>query len=268
MIFIDNKYTKWYYSLIEKAKNRKLDLYVERHHIIPRSLGGDNAINNIVEVTPREHYICHLLLTKMTYGKDKYKMAFALSMMMNIQNIGKGRYKASSRYYDYSRKLFTEAMKDYWSEDRRSMQAKYTSAYRKGKLLSEEHKQKLRNKIWSQKALDSRLDNCLKAAANRAGKPWSEKRRASYVSKPLSDAHKKKISLSSKGKPKSLKEIETRRLHTKEKIRKYQELPSKCIVCDTILPYLKRKKKCCSQKCSGLMHKGKLRSKTKLESII
>ena len=73
---LQNKYTIWYNNIIQQAQFRVLstDTYTEKHHIIPRSLGGSNAKSNIVCITPREHFVCHLLLTKMTYGKTKEKM--------------------------------------------------------------------------------------------------------------------------------------------------------------------------------------------------
>jgi len=41
MKFLDNKYTKWYFGIIESANNRLLtEGYTERHHIMPKSLGG------------------------------------------------------------------------------------------------------------------------------------------------------------------------------------------------------------------------------------
>ena len=45
MLFIANKYTRWYYDIVNHAKTRILDAnqYVEKHHIIPRSLGGNNC---------------------------------------------------------------------------------------------------------------------------------------------------------------------------------------------------------------------------------
>ena len=52
-------YKLHYDKLVERAKKRKLIGYVERHHIIPRSLGEKE---NIVELTAREHFIAHLLL--------------------------------------------------------------------------------------------------------------------------------------------------------------------------------------------------------------
>jgi len=39
MLFIDNKYTRIYYEIIEQARFRSLpdDVYTECHHIIPQS---------------------------------------------------------------------------------------------------------------------------------------------------------------------------------------------------------------------------------------
>jgi hypothetical protein len=79
MLFINNKYTIWYYSIINNAKNRNTESYIEKHHIIPRSMGGDNSSDNIVVLTAREHFICHLLLTKMTVGENRYKMLSAVT---------------------------------------------------------------------------------------------------------------------------------------------------------------------------------------------
>jgi 5-methylcytosine-specific restriction endonuclease McrA len=80
-LFIDNKYTNWYYEIIHNAQNRITTGYIEKHHIIPRSLGGSNELSNIVRLTAREHYICHYLLTKMTTSKDKIKMFHALRFL-------------------------------------------------------------------------------------------------------------------------------------------------------------------------------------------
>ena len=77
MIFINNKYTIWYYRIIYQAKDRNLLGYTEKHHIIPKSLGGANEKSNISILTAREHFICHLLLTKMTSGTNKAKMIHA-----------------------------------------------------------------------------------------------------------------------------------------------------------------------------------------------
>ena len=81
MIFIQNKYTKWYYAIIQNANQRVLssDTYIEKHHIIPSSLGGENSKENLVKLTAREHFVCHLLLTKMVSGQAKFKMLSAVT---------------------------------------------------------------------------------------------------------------------------------------------------------------------------------------------
>lgn len=57
--FLINKYTKWYFNIIESAQRQEMDGYTEKHHIIPKSLGGSNDKTNIVKLTAREHFICH-----------------------------------------------------------------------------------------------------------------------------------------------------------------------------------------------------------------
>lgn len=79
-------YEKIYNSLIQSRKSRgldksKLEGYYERHHIVPRSMGGSNEDNNLVLLTGREHYVAHLLLTKFKTGQDYYKCQHALGAM-------------------------------------------------------------------------------------------------------------------------------------------------------------------------------------------
>jgi len=99
--FLENKYTKWYYQIINNAQNRKIKGYVEKHHIEPRSLGGSDYPNNLVPLTAREHFVCHWLLAKMVEGQFKHKMLYALSMM-KAENKKQKRYhtKITSRVYE------------------------------------------------------------------------------------------------------------------------------------------------------------------------
>jgi hypothetical protein len=107
-MFTQNKYTSWYFNIIDKAKSRTTSEYTERHHIVPRSMGGDNSDENLVDITAREHFVCHLLLVKMTDGENKKKMSRALWLMAKG---GKKRYSPSSRLYETARKEFIEAQK-------------------------------------------------------------------------------------------------------------------------------------------------------------
>ena len=148
-MYLQNKYTKTYYAIINKAKLRNLTTrkqakevlgYPELHHIIPTCLGGDNNKENTVFLTAHEHFVCHLLLTKMLIGKEKSKMVFALSMITKIKNIGSGRYVPTGRMYEYARKLFKDEITLYWTEERRKIHAEKISKVTKGRKVSEETK--------------------------------------------------------------------------------------------------------------------------------
>ena len=98
-MFIENKYSKCYYNIISNAKSRTSPVNKERHHILPKSLGGSNTIDNLVDLTPREHYVCHLLLTKFTINNFKKKMFYALHRLTNKS----GTKIKSSKIYEYLR---------------------------------------------------------------------------------------------------------------------------------------------------------------------
>jgi hypothetical protein len=110
-MFLENKYTNCYFSIIYRAKARSVlpDEYIEKHHIIPKSLGGSDLPDNLVKLTAREHFICHLLLVKMLTGKFKHKMAFALSRMLS-SSTNHNRYYPSSRIYELARKQRSAAI--------------------------------------------------------------------------------------------------------------------------------------------------------------
>lgn len=57
-------YQKIYNTLVRRGQNRILEGYSEKHHIVPRCLGGTDEATNLVSLTPEEHYLCHLLLVK------------------------------------------------------------------------------------------------------------------------------------------------------------------------------------------------------------
>jgi hypothetical protein len=168
-MYLTNKYTRWYYNIIQRAQTRTISTYTEKHHIIPSSLGGSNAKDNLVALTAREHFICHLLLTKMTVGNDLFKMKHALSMLMNAKNIGNGRYVPSSRIYEYVKKCHLDALREGWTEEKRKLHSLKISQIVKGRKHSQSTIQKFKNKTWTEKAIQNRLNNCLKSAANRKG---------------------------------------------------------------------------------------------------
>jgi len=83
-MYLQNKYTHWYYSIIDHARGRPpVDQPIEKHHIIPRSLGGSDDKINLVRLTLKEHRLCHLLLTRMLTGMDRRRMLFAAKRMFD-----------------------------------------------------------------------------------------------------------------------------------------------------------------------------------------
>lgn len=110
-MYLSNKYTKWYYAIIDNAKQRSITTYTETHHIIPKSLGGSNEKDNLVVLTAREHFVCHLLLTKMTVGNAQRKMIFAATAMMQLQNNRQTRHRVTNRLYQYIREQNSLARK-------------------------------------------------------------------------------------------------------------------------------------------------------------
>ena len=110
-MYLPNKYTTCYNNIIQQAQSRVLsaDIYTEKHHIIPRSLGGNDSPDNLVRLTAREHFICHVLLTKMTVGLHKRSMAYAAWQMTHI--VGRSRYTPCSHMYAFLRKQLSDSYK-------------------------------------------------------------------------------------------------------------------------------------------------------------
>lgn len=106
-----NKYETWYNNIVDRAKNRSINSYKEIHHIIPRSLGGTNLKENLVELTAREHFICHWLLVKMHSGEARAKMINAL-YMMRAGGTYHQRYKSiiTSRVYSKLREEYSQCI--------------------------------------------------------------------------------------------------------------------------------------------------------------
>jgi hypothetical protein len=110
---IDNKYSRWYYAIIGNAQAR-IDFqgYGERHHIVPRCLGGTNEKANIVKLTAKEHFVCHALLVRMTDSpKIRHKLVNAFVKMKSTNECHEGRY-VNSRLFEAARIEFSNNQKD------------------------------------------------------------------------------------------------------------------------------------------------------------
>lgn len=150
-------YKNHYDRLIEKAKSRTLSksVYSERHHIIPKCLGGDNSKTNIVRLLPKEHYIAHLLLFNL-YPNNQ-SLAYAFWMMCNGNKKDKRTYRVSAKVYEEIRNKISSIMKErepFFAGKNHTEESKQKNREAHigkpgtwiGKTHSEESKQKMSNK--------------------------------------------------------------------------------------------------------------------------
>ena len=98
-------YTKHYNLLIERAKTRKLEEYVERHHIVPKCMGGNDSNDNLVELTPEEHYVAHQLLVKI------YPEVDSLVYAANKMTVASKHTKRNNKRYGWLKRKYQSVCK-------------------------------------------------------------------------------------------------------------------------------------------------------------
>lgn len=198
-------YQSIYDQLIIRAQQRTyVSVPCEKHHIVPKSfkeLKQPHISYNIVKLTLREHFICHMLLA-IIYRNDKYKgprMARAFQLMSDSGKYNsktyewlriscKGIKKSESHKSNIGKALKGRTFSE---ETRRKISEK---AKLRGKH-TEEHKQKISE---SNRGRKDSLETCKKRALSLTGKKHSEETKRkiseSHKGKSLSEDHKRKIS--------------------------------------------------------------------------
>lgn len=195
-MFNTSKYTTWYFHIIENAKQQNrtkssID-YFESHHIIPKSIGGNNRKENLVLLTVKEHFICHRLLVKMVIERPHLiSMNYALYMLCGNNsysdraltkhclskclhanriasknrnhkpNLGNHHSPESKKAISTAlrgRTLSPEHIEKIKASNMRTnpSRAEKVSKYRKGEKKTDEHKQKISTnmkRIWQQRKL-------------------------------------------------------------------------------------------------------------------
>lgn len=125
-------YQKHYDRLIDRARYRIIEGYTERHHIIPKCMGGTNIPENIVKLTPEEHFVAHQLLIKIF--PEEMKLAFAAHMMCKSPH----NHRSNNKMYGWLRRRVMLAC----SQAQRKKRKKET-APRKKRIITEEHKRNI-----------------------------------------------------------------------------------------------------------------------------
>jgi hypothetical protein len=208
-----------YNNLIDRAITRINEGYVEKHHIVPRCLGGTDAKNNIVSLYPEEHYLSHLLLCKIHKGNAK--LLYAALNMTSGSMINNG--KRNNKAYGWLRRRYSESMSGDNNPARRNpnlqkeaakkrVGQKRTeetkarmSAAQKGRLLTEDHKVKLSIAATNRRPISDETRQKLKQRPpnkGMLGKTMSaetkSKMSASQQGKTMSDEAKAKIRIAAK----------------------------------------------------------------------
>lgn len=165
-------YQRIYDRLIADRRSKPIpDGYTEKHHIVPRSLGGSNRKENIVRLTPGDHLFAHKLLAKIHNTRG---MWFAYLTMCT--DGGKSARGIISKRRDYDRARMAYAAKA--SDGHHMKGRKYTDeekAYlssRSPRLSGKDHA------MWGRKHSDETRAK-LRASSPRASGPghamWGRK---------------------------------------------------------------------------------------------
>jgi hypothetical protein len=204
-------YGQIYSDLIERGLTRTLgdDVYLEKHHVWPKCMGGPDEASNIVKLTAEEHFLAHQLLVKMF--PDNYKLAYAANMMC-VSPKGNKQRSTNKRYGWLRKKMQTRQSPEHIAK--RSAALKGRVSGMTGKKHSEETRCKMskaakgKPKSEKQRIKNSELK---KGNKNMLGKKHSEESRLkmSEAHKNISEETRRKISEAAK-----------RRKHSPETIAK------------------------------------------------
>lgn len=124
-------YQKIYDDICKRGQERILpkEVYTEKHHIVPKCLGGGNEKSNLTVLTAKEHFLVHYILAEKLYPENR-KLLFAFWRMCVPCRKYQFRYIPNSRLYKYVRSIFIESVSG-------------ENSLRFGKPLSEQTRQRI-----------------------------------------------------------------------------------------------------------------------------
>lgn len=160
---------------IPKTDENGKKIYKERHHIIPKSLGGTNDKDNLIDLFAKEHFIAHKLLVK--ENPTNKSLIYAWWTMCQIKGRDyQDRYIPTAEEYEEARIAIAIMESESRTGDKNPMYGRHIP-------MSEEQKEKLRQINLGRKMSPEVI----------------EKMRQSKLGKTLTEEHKLKISESNKG---------------------------------------------------------------------
>ena len=84
--------------------------YHERHHIVPKCMGGTDDKDNLIDLFAREHFIAHKLLAQ--ENPEKTGLIYAWSCMAFVKGSNQERYELTAEEYEEARKAISEVMRN------------------------------------------------------------------------------------------------------------------------------------------------------------
>jgi len=195
-MYLHNKYSKWYNSIIERARSRSIEGYTESHHIIPKCIGGTNKKENLVRLTYREHRLCHLLLPYMVTSEYKGLMWRAAKGVLMYNGPNHERVESRSRLAEKARIEATSSRKGIPRSPETIAKIKATKAARP---MSDENRELSRQKRiranQSRKGMPHSAEHNRKVSESRNGQqsPNKGKSMSFEQRQKISEAHKGKI---------------------------------------------------------------------------
>lgn len=169
------------------------DEYHERHHIVPRCMGGSDEKNNLIDLFAKEHFEAHRLLA--LENPNNKSLIYAWTMMSWIKNGTQDRYKVTPEEYEEARKKLSEMGKlrkgipkgPLTEEHKRKI-----SEANKGKIYSEETRKKMgdAHRNPSEKTRKKMREN--HADFSGENNPMYGKQRSEETKKKISDSLKGK----------------------------------------------------------------------------
>ena len=161
---------------------------MEQHHILPASLGGLDVEENLIFLTPREHFIAHMMLAKV-YGGPMITAIFMMSNMEKYGRVGSKVYEQAKVEFSARQSQKVGRANNRWgkahSEETKSLMAQKAA----GRKASEEARRKMRedraNRPPNINAIEA-LKRVAKENNPFKGKLHSESTRSKMTEKALS----------------------------------------------------------------------------------
>jgi len=206
-------YIKLYLTLVNNNDTGP----TEKHHIIPKSIIKYNVLQNLLNINPhnknnlvnislRKHYLCHLLLTKiLKQNKNCYiKMLYAFNFMTS-------RYKRNSKMYNNTKLEYAKLLSQIMTgKPSRAKGKKWSIQSKLNKAKNHYMKNKTYEEVYgSDKAKELKLARSISSSMRVVTEITKQKMK----NRIFTSLHKTRISLAKRG----IKQSN----YTKQKIHKY-----------------------------------------------